>query len=473
MNCSTCNATNDATNVFCEQCGARLQQQPAAVMTAAPTAAPLCPTCGSPVLPGEAFCDECGAPLAAPEPVALASQAQDASANGVSVASVDAGPAPAPAPLPPIELPPMEEPPVELPPVDLPPMEEPPIELPPVELPPMEEPPIELPPLGDPPIELPPLGDPPIELPLNTDVPAFDDATVVADATTTPGLTQAAYDAEHARLSAAVAEQQEIVSQLAPIAASLGTRTPAGVAQSLDAARTALADAEAAVTALPPPQPSIDPAERTRLETIVADQTEIIAQLEPIAASLGARTPAGVAQSLDAARTALVDAQAALLAAGIGAPAAPMAAPAVPPVAAADDFDSAQAPTIFQEPVTENQPPAAVPLPPPVGPKLRFDDGREIVLPIDLTELIVGREDPISGIHPEIDLTPFGGENGGVSRQHARINIASGAWTLTDLNSTNYTRIDGVKLDPAVPKPLASGAKLQFGRLSAIFTMSA
>ena len=99
------------------------------------------------------------------------------------------------------------------------------------------------------------------------------------------------------------------------------------------------------------------------------------------------------------------------------------------------------------------------------------DSGTEVALPTDRAEIIIGREDPISGIHPEVDMTPFGGESGGVSRQHARINHDAGQWTITDLNSTNYTRVDGVKLDPNVPAALQDGARLQFGRVSVVFRM--
>ena len=87
-------------------------------------------------------------------------------------------------------------------------------------------------------------------------------------------------------------------------------------------------------------------------------------------------------------------------------------------------------------------------------------------------EIIIGREDPISGIHPEIDMTPYGGETGGVSRQHARLNVSGGQWTLTDLNSTNHTKIDGNRLEPNVPTPVQDGARLQFGRVALVFRLS-
>ena len=105
----------------------------------------------------------------------------------------------------------------------------------------------------------------------------------------------------------------------------------------------------------------------------------------------------------------------------------------------------------------------------PAAPRLVLDDGKELVLPADKREIVVGREDPISGIFPEIDLTSYGGENGGVSRQHAKLNNDNGQWTLTDLNSTNYTRVDGAKIEPNVPVTIHSGAKLQFGRVALTF----
>jgi pSer/pThr/pTyr-binding forkhead associated (FHA) protein len=97
------------------------------------------------------------------------------------------------------------------------------------------------------------------------------------------------------------------------------------------------------------------------------------------------------------------------------------------------------------------------------------DGGQELPLPLDKAEIIVGREDPVSNIFPEVDLTPFGGEMGGVSRQHAKLTHSGGQWMLTDLNSTNYTRLDGARLEPNVATPISDGARLQFGRVVVTF----
>ena len=50
-----------------------------------------------------------------------------------------------------------------------------------------------------------------------------------------------------------------------------------------------------------------------------------------------------------------------------------------------------------------------------------------------------------------------------VSAQHARLEYDLGGWRLTDLNSTNGTAIEGVKLAPDVPTPLPYGATVRFG----------
>jgi pSer/pThr/pTyr-binding forkhead associated (FHA) protein len=96
-------------------------------------------------------------------------------------------------------------------------------------------------------------------------------------------------------------------------------------------------------------------------------------------------------------------------------------------------------------------------------------DARELALPAGKREIIIGREDPISGIFPEIDLTPYGGESGGVSRQHARLANLNGQWTITDLNSTNYTYVDGARIEPSAPVPIRDGTQLRFGRVILTF----
>ncbi len=50
-----------------------------------------------------------------------------------------------------------------------------------------------------------------------------------------------------------------------------------------------------------------------------------------------------------------------------------------------------------------------------------------------------------------------------VSTTHARLEYADGHWRLTDLDSTNGTFVEGVRLAPSVPTPLSYGHSVRFG----------
>lgn len=97
--------------------------------------------------------------------------------------------------------------------------------------------------------------------------------------------------------------------------------------------------------------------------------------------------------------------------------------------------------------------------------------GAELPLP-EQEEIMVGREDPSSGIFPDIDLTPYGGEDGGVSRRHARLLHIGDDYFVEDLQSTNYTKLDGQRLPAHVRERLEDGARVDFGRVATIFRRS-
>lgn len=56
-----------------------------------------------------------------------------------------------------------------------------------------------------------------------------------------------------------------------------------------------------------------------------------------------------------------------------------------------------------------------------------------------------------------------------VSDRHARLAYENGAWTVTDLGSTNGTAVDGARLAPGVPAPLPYGATLRLGGVKLAF----
>jgi hypothetical protein len=79
--------------------------------------------------------------------------------------------------------------------------------------------------------------------------------------------------------------------------------------------------------------------------------------------------------------------------------------------------------------------------------------------------IVIGREDAVSNIFPDIDLTPHGGEEGGVSRLHARIFFDSGQYMLEDENSTNFTFLNRQRLAAKTPTLLHDNDEVRFGRV--------
>jgi len=84
--------------------------------------------------------------------------------------------------------------------------------------------------------------------------------------------------------------------------------------------------------------------------------------------------------------------------------------------------------------------------------------------------IILGRSDPVADFFPDLDLSPYGGQEGGVSRRHATIiqDDDNKALYLEDLNSTNGTRINGFSLEPRRRYRLRDGDDLEFGRVRMI-----
>jgi hypothetical protein len=81
--------------------------------------------------------------------------------------------------------------------------------------------------------------------------------------------------------------------------------------------------------------------------------------------------------------------------------------------------------------------------------------------------IVLGRSDPVGNFYPDLDLSPYGGQEGGVSRRHAVIvqDDDNQAIYLEDLNSTNGTRINGFSLEPHRRYRLRDGDELEFGRV--------
>ena len=86
-------------------------------------------------------------------------------------------------------------------------------------------------------------------------------------------------------------------------------------------------------------------------------------------------------------------------------------------------------------------------------------------LPEDEEEVILGRATEGQSMVPDINLEPYQAFEAGVSRIHAAIRIAGDQVLITDLGSGNGTRINGNKIEPQIPHPIANGDLVNLGKL--------
>lgn len=93
-------------------------------------------------------------------------------------------------------------------------------------------------------------------------------------------------------------------------------------------------------------------------------------------------------------------------------------------------------------------------------------------IPPGKAEIIIGREDPVSGTFPDVDLEAHDGLNQGVSRRHAKITVENGQVVIEDLNTVNHTHLRGQQLVPGQKFPLNNGDEVVLGRLRLIYYTS-
>ncbi len=96
-------------------------------------------------------------------------------------------------------------------------------------------------------------------------------------------------------------------------------------------------------------------------------------------------------------------------------------------------------------------------------------NGTPIPLPPGKAEYIIGREDPVSNTFPDVDMTLYGGDEGGVSRRHARLYQQGGQWFIEDFGSTNFTFVNNQKVLPGIPTPLSNSVELRLGKVKLTF----
>lgn len=125
------------------------------------------------------------------------------------------------------------------------------------------------------------------------------------------------------------------------------------------------------------------------------------------------------------------------------------------------------------------EPPGPDPLPPlgphgpppqsafvlrPVGAGVRFRGRPAGDIPVGADALLIGRKDPLAGVHPDIDLGGVA-DFGFTSRRHAEVRVAGGRLVVTDVAGYDTTAVNDPTrpLPVGVPVPLSPGDRLIVG----------
>lgn len=101
--------------------------------------------------------------------------------------------------------------------------------------------------------------------------------------------------------------------------------------------------------------------------------------------------------------------------------------------------------------------------------RLKLATSGEEFLIANRTELIIGRAH--KDIIPDLDLGPFGGSKAGVSRRHSRLLRQNDKWFVEDLDSTNHTYLNGLKLTPYQMAPVKNGDVIRCGQIELKFEL--
>ena len=98
--------------------------------------------------------------------------------------------------------------------------------------------------------------------------------------------------------------------------------------------------------------------------------------------------------------------------------------------------------------------------------QLTFRDTGELVALEIAHSLVLGRYHQEPGVdQPDVDLTPYGALEKGVSRRHVMVSREHDTVMVMDLGSANSTYLNGQRLLPSEPRILRDNDELRLGRL--------
>jgi pSer/pThr/pTyr-binding forkhead associated (FHA) protein len=113
------------------------------------------------------------------------------------------------------------------------------------------------------------------------------------------------------------------------------------------------------------------------------------------------------------------------------------------------------------------------PIPAPLQPEKGLESGvslhlmesGQILVLAGRNEYSIGRGVEGQSLLPDIDLSPFNAYAEGVSRLHATLKVLQHGVLITDLGSSNGTRINGQKIVPHIDYPINHGDVVAVGKL--------
>jgi CRP-like cAMP-binding protein len=88
-------------------------------------------------------------------------------------------------------------------------------------------------------------------------------------------------------------------------------------------------------------------------------------------------------------------------------------------------------------------------------------------------DTLVGRSDPVTGITPEVDLSPLDSQRS-TSRRHAKIyQMGSTYYVMEEIGVMNGTFVNDSRVATGTPVPIQDGDTLKFGLVTLLFKTSA
>lgn len=84
-------------------------------------------------------------------------------------------------------------------------------------------------------------------------------------------------------------------------------------------------------------------------------------------------------------------------------------------------------------------------------------------------ETTIGRRDPVTGIHPDIDLTPVDDKRS-ISRRHAKVfRRGSQFFVVEEIGTMNGTFVNGARIETGVSTEIRNGDEVSFGLVVTAF----